>query len=255
MPGQLILAAVFGACLGSFLNVAVLRFGESRSRLTGRSRCPHCSRPLTWWEMVPIFSFLALRGRCRTCRQPLTWQYPFLESLGAIVWAAAFAAAPVTAPGYAAALLTGAIATSLLLLWALDVKYFLLPDIYVLILTLGVIGRLWVAPPASPVSALAGALAGTGLLALIWAATAGRGLGFGDVKLLLPLGLLFGLPGTFTLLFLAFTAGGLTAAILLLTKQAHLKTAVPFGPYLLAAAFVLLADPALGNRIFASVLG
>lgn len=243
------IAAAFGACFGSFLNVVSLRFGRPAA-LAGRSACPHCARTLRWWELMPVISFAVLRGRCATCQHPLAWQYPFVEIWAALLWMWAASSHPPVS-----ALVIASIGTAIVLLWIIDVKYFLLPDFYLVILTILVVAKLWITGAPPPVSALQGAAAGAGFLLLIWAATAGRGLGFGDVKLLIPLGLLLGASSTVVLLFLAFMSGGLTAAILLMSKKATLKTAVPFGPYLLASTLVLLIDPLLPQRLFASFLG
>lgn len=249
MSWQLVIAAALGACFGSFLNVISLRFGR-QTALTGHSACPHCARTLRWWELVPVISFLMLRGRCATCRHPLAWQYPFIEIIVALLWVWAASSAPL-----ASAVVTAGISTAVVLLWIIDLKYFLLPDFYLIILFLLVIIKMLVTGGPEPVAALQGAVVGSVSLFLVWAATGGRGLGFGDVKLLIPLGLLFGVSGTIVLLFLAFMSGGLMAAILLMSKKATLKTAVPFGPYLLASALALLADPLLPQRLFASFLG
>lgn len=253
MPGQLILGALLGACLGSFLNVVSLRFGDKQP-LTGRSSCPHCHRQLRWWELVPVVSFLYLRGRCASCRHLLTWQYPFIEMVTALVWAWAFWLMPVSLGELGLALTNASLGTTLVLLWIIDQKYFVLPDLYLVILTVLVVVKLGLTGHPALISALPGAALGAGCLFLIWAATSGHGIGFGDVKLLVPLGLLFGSLGTLVLLFLAFVAGGITATVLLMSQKATLKTAVPFGPYLVAAAFVLLADPRLPERLFASFL-
>lgn len=250
MSWQLLIAAAFGACFGSFLNVVSLRFGQPRAQITGRSRCLGCTRQLRWWELIPVISFLALRGRCATCRRPLAWQYPFVEIWVALLWVWAASSHPP-----ASAVVIAGIGTAIVLLWIIDLKYFLLPDFYLIILFLLIIIKMLVTGGPDLASALQGAIVGSGSLFLIWAATGGRGLGFGDVKLLIPLGLLLGASSTIVLLFLAFMSGGLTAAILLVTKKATLKTAVPFGPYLLASALALLVDPLLPQRLFASFLG
>ena len=81
------LAAVFGLLVGSFLNVVVYRAPLGLSVSTPRSFCPTCDRQLTWWENVPLVSWLALRGRCHTCHEPISARYPLVE----VVTAAAFA--------------------------------------------------------------------------------------------------------------------------------------------------------------------
>lgn len=219
-----------------------------------RSACPHCRQTLRVWELVPVLSFLILRGRCARCRRPIAWQYPLVELLTAAAWVWAFWPLPSFGASFFSSLALAAIISTLILLWLIDSQHLVLPDVYLVCLGVWVCLRLWLTPLASPSSALIGALLGAGLLLAIWAATSGRGLGFGDVKLMLPLGLLFGTFGALSLLMLAFIAGGLVAAYLLATRRATLKTAVPFGPFLIAATAVLLINPSLPQRLFAAFL-
>lgn len=227
MSWQLILAGVIGACIGSFLNVVSLRYGK-KNFWYGRSSCPDCQHALSRWELVPVLSFIALRGSCRTCGQKISWQYPVVELITATAFMWAFPS-----------LRLAVIFSLFIVLFLIDLRTMILPDIYILVLTL-----------ATLPGQIAGALLGSGLLFALWAITRGRGLGLGDVKLMIPLGLLFGPLGTLTLLFFAFVSGGLLAAILLATGRVTLKTAVPFGPFLLLAAAAQLLWPALPNILW-----
>jgi leader peptidase (prepilin peptidase)/N-methyltransferase len=73
-----IFAGLLGLCFGSFLNVCLSRWPTSESVVSPRSHCRHCGRTLTWWENVPLVSWLMLRGRCRTCRAWIGWRYPLV---------------------------------------------------------------------------------------------------------------------------------------------------------------------------------
>jgi leader peptidase (prepilin peptidase)/N-methyltransferase len=83
----LIFVGVAGACVGSFLNVVILRLPSGESIVSPPSACPKCGHKLAWFENVPIVSWLALRGRCRSCRAPISAQYPLIEALTAILFA------------------------------------------------------------------------------------------------------------------------------------------------------------------------
>lgn len=248
MSWQLIVVAAIGASLGSFLNVLIVRFRKAGARLTDRSACQHCGKTLRWWELIPVVSCIALRSRCARCRHPISWQYPLVEILTAAAWLWVFAVTPVA--GLLSHLALAGILTVLILLWAIDGQHLLLPDIYIVYLALFVIAYLWV-NPSSAGSPLLGALVGSGILLGIWTVTRGRGLGFGDVKLALPLGLLLGTQGIIATLMLAFMAGGVSAGYLLLSRQASMKTAVPFGPYVIAAAMAVIVEPRLPVVLFA----
>jgi len=79
------LAAVFGACLGSFANVLIHRLPRNQQVVGGRSHCPHCQMQIAWYDNLPVVSWLLLRGRCRGCRGPIAWRYPAVELVGAVL--------------------------------------------------------------------------------------------------------------------------------------------------------------------------
>jgi prepilin signal peptidase PulO-like enzyme (type II secretory pathway) len=75
-------AFLFGAIVGSFLNVVVARVPAGESIVHPRSRCPACRTPIAWYDNVPVLSWLLLRGRCRACRATISFRYPLVELLG-----------------------------------------------------------------------------------------------------------------------------------------------------------------------------
>ena len=83
------IAGLFGAVIGSFLNVCIVRWGAEPKQSVVRppSRCPHCGKRLAWHDNIPVLSWLLLRGRCRGCREPISIQYPLVELATAIIWA------------------------------------------------------------------------------------------------------------------------------------------------------------------------
>lgn len=90
----LLFSFLFGLCVGSFLNVVILRYHKANSDssefafrlLRGRSYCPHCGKTLRLWELIPVISFLAQGGRCRSCLKPISWQYPLVELATGLVF-------------------------------------------------------------------------------------------------------------------------------------------------------------------------
>src|SRR6266567_7444702 len=82
-----VFAALLGLAFGSFLNVCLSRWPEGESVVKPRSHCRTCNRTLTWWENIPVLSWLFLRGRCRTCGTKIHWRYPLVEAAVAILWA------------------------------------------------------------------------------------------------------------------------------------------------------------------------
>ena len=93
-----VLAFIFGACIGSFLNVCIARWPHDQSVVSPRSRCPNCGLQIAWYDNIPIISWLLLRGRCRHCGEPISWRYPAVELAVALIWGGsvlAFAPGPI----------------------------------------------------------------------------------------------------------------------------------------------------------------
>jgi leader peptidase (prepilin peptidase) / N-methyltransferase len=137
-----VFAGLFGLALGSFLNVCATRWPEEESVLKRRSHCRSCDRDLSWWENIPLASWLAVKGRCRTCGERIGWRYPLAELAVGALWAfdawQTFAAAPELATGnihsYTAAMALANGIANLIFLWilvaltVLDLEVLWLPD-------------------------------------------------------------------------------------------------------------------------------
>jgi leader peptidase (prepilin peptidase) / N-methyltransferase len=134
LPLVLAFAFLFGAAVGSFLNVCISRWPLNLSVVRPRSRCPRCERAITWYENIPIASWIVLRGRCRGCRLPISIQYPAVELAIALVWVAAFAAYPYD---WFLALRLAVFSTVLIGIAVTDLKHYLIPDGFT------VFGLLW----------------------------------------------------------------------------------------------------------------
>lgn len=256
MVEPVLVAALFilGAAVGSFLNVLVLRFNTDMGASQGRSRCPDCRHQLAWYDLVPVLSFIWQQGRCRYCRHSISVQYPVVETLGGLLLLIIFWPLPASAAALLGGSLQFIIICLLLVLFLIDLRTFLLPDYYIVLLSVVVLWRqtTW---PLPPMSVYWGVVATAGFLLLLWVGTKGQGLGLGDVKLMVPLGLLFGVGGAIFLLFAAFVVGGAVGAYLLLTGKATPKTAVPFGPYLAGMAIALLIWPQLPPVFWQFIFG
>lgn len=254
MPLSAILAFTIGAALGSFLNVVILRYkGRLGGVITGRSKCPACHKTLTWPELVPLLSFIFQRGRCRACRNQLSLQYPLVELITGISVLILFTPLPTSAIAITSAILSTVSITLLIVLFVIDLRTLILPDTFIIILATVV--ALTLLFNYQPLNILYGAGLGSGALAFLWLITRGRGLGLGDVKLMLPLGALFGPTNTLILLFLAFITGGIIGTSLLITGRANMKTPIPFGPFLTAVAILFILIPELPQAILNAIIG
>ncbi len=231
---------VFGLAIGSFMNVLALRYdGEhflfDPKVIGGRSRCPHCTRTLRWFELVPVASFLVQRGRCRNCSARIGIQYPLVELLSGAIFVFVPLALPHS-PWPFVALWVLALETLLLIAY-IDLRLQIIPDELTVLLALAAIfetvflGNAWTGHTV-------GALFGAGFFGLLALATRGRGMGMGDVKLGLPLGFLFGWPNILLLYASAFVIGAAIGVALILTKKKSRKSEVPFAPFLVLGAYL-----------------
>lgn len=247
---MLVVSLVLGLCLGSFVNVLVLRLAAGES-LLGRSRCPHCLRQLAWYENIPVFSFIALQARCRTCRGPISWQYPLVEGASGLVWVLAYLRA-YPSGGWLGLVSFGLFATILLSLFVFDLKWSMLPDevtlpslALVILLNLS-LGADWL---AVVVAALLGAL----WFAFQYFFSHGRWVGDGDIRLGALMGaMLAGWQNLVVALFLAYVVGSVVAAFLLMTHKRNWQSQLPMGVFLAPATLVALF---WGNQIWQWYVG
>ncbi len=244
-PYLVAIAAVFGAVIGSFLNVCIARWGAEpkQSVVRPRSRCPHCGKEIAWYDNVPVLSWLILRGRCRGCGSPISVQYPLVEIATAIIWA--WMAARY---GPSAEALRGALFGTILLgIGMTDARAYIIPDEFTL-------GGLAMGLGFSLAGGLAGFLdaaigAAVGFFLLWGVGTAGTWLfkqdamGGGDIKMMAMVGAYLGWKGVLLTIFLGALLGSLIFVPLHLAGSRKL---VPFGIFLaLGAAAAWVAGPAI----------
>ena len=269
---------LFGLVVGSFINVLAFRYKEgkyvfSRRALGGRSRCDHCEKVLSWYELLPLVSFIIQRGKCRNCAVNLSYFYPVSELVSGLFFAGVAHFFVSKSFGFfaigmyggkmaivAAALIWASVFMVLLLIALIDYRLYLVPDDLVLVLfLLGAVwaGFLWLTstdtillqsflggyaalfggPAALVWSRLLGCLVGTLVIAAIFFGSRGRAIGFGDVKLFAALGLLFGYPDVLLLLFLSFVFGAIFSVPLLIRRMKGMKDFVPFAPFAVISSF------------------
>ena len=237
----LLTSGLLGLLIGSFLNVVVWRVPRGESVVTPPSACPGCGHGIRTFDNVPILSWLLLRGRCRDCGARISPRYPLVElGTAALFGLTAWRLGAVwELPAY---LYFAAIAVALTLI---DIDVRRLPNAIVLP-SYGVAAVLLLVPAVVDGSwdaylraLVGGAILFTGYFALAFAYPAG--MGFGDVKLAGVLGIYLGWLGWGELAvgaFLGFLLGGLWGAALLIAKRAGRKSAIPFGPFMLAGALL-----------------
>jgi leader peptidase (prepilin peptidase)/N-methyltransferase len=258
--------ALMGLLVGSFLNVVVHRVPAGISVVRPPSACPGCGHEIRGFDNVPVLSWLALRGRCRDCRAPISARYPAVELATAVLFAVvAVVFVPTITDGGSSAGGAGLLLALLYLmaisvaLALIDIDTHRLPNVIVLPAYVVVVVLLG---GASAVTGDWGAfvragigLVGLGTVYLVLALAVPGGMGMGDVKLAGVLGFVLAYLGWGPLAvgaFAAFLLGGTFSLVLMSTGRAGRRSGIPFGPWMLAGAWLGIF---LGPVIWAAYLG
>ena len=236
------LATLFGAVIGSFLNVVAYRLPRRESLSHPASHCPNCERPIRHRDNIPVLGWIALRGRCRECHEPIAVRYPLVEALSAVL-----AVAVVLVKHGPHDLALGLTLMAVLITVALiDLDHRIIPNRITGPAALAAVAIGLATRPSGVLTQLVAGAAAGGFL-LIFALAYPAGMGMGDVKLAGVLGLFLGASVAVAIL-VAVVAGSLVGGFLLarLGVKEGRKTGIPFGPYLaLGGVVALLVGPSV----------
>lgn len=226
-----IVVFLYGIIIGSFLNVCIYRIPKKENIVTTRSHCMSCGYQLKWYDLIPLFSWLALGGRCRKCRAKISVQYPLVEALNGVLYLIVFLCYGVSIE----TLLYCLMASALLALSVIDFRTFEIPvGFNVLIAVLGLVRVL--TDLTNWREYAVGFFAVSAVLYIIYVITKGRGIGGGDIKLMAASGLLLGWKCN----VLAFLLGCIIGSVIhllrmRLTKAEHV---LAMGPYLSVGIYI-----------------
>jgi leader peptidase (prepilin peptidase) / N-methyltransferase len=242
-----LIALALGLVLGSFYNVCIHRYLTGESIVLPASHCPRCRNALSWWENIPLVSFILLHGRCRACKQPISWRYPIVEAVSGI-WALLLAVQFGLGWEWLLYMVVGGL---LIIMSFIDFQEFILPDVFTFPGAILAFAGTALMTDMTWGDSLLGAVVGAGAFLVLqkgyYLLRGVEGLGTGDIKLMLMLGALVGWQGLPMMIFLAaFTA--LAASLGYMAKNAHqgMQTRIPFGPFLsLGAMLQILYGPVL----------
>ena len=269
----IIIVCIIGLCIGSLLNVFIVRIPlmlfrqwdiDCREHLKlapkqhvtynlflPRSHCVHCKKPLRLRDNIPLISFILLRGHCYNCHQKISFIYPFVEMFAAFLTVISFIHYGFSLQAVAASILSYA----LIVLFFIDVKHQLLPNnITIPILWLGLVLNIW-NTFTIPTDAILGAAAAYLILWLpshFYAIIRKRqGMGHGDFKMFAMLGAWFGAITAINILLLAIVIALASGIVLLFFKKMRRGTPMPFGPFLAIGGLVsAICGPFLLQWIF-----
>ena len=263
---------IFGAIIGSFLNVVILRLGTGVG-INGYSFCFSCRKELKWYELIPILSFFLQRGRCRKCYSKISWQYPIVEMLTGLVFLLIFNFSAIGGPALGWQFIINIayywlIFSILIVIAVYDFRHKIIPDklvwLFVLLSLFSFLFRVNSLDIRAYLLLLDNILAGIALslpLALIWLLSKGRLMGLGDAKLALGIGFLLGLSKGIVAFVLSFWIGAIFGIILIILSRLfratffrnfrrkgvylrgypHLSASseIPFGPFLILSTFLV----------------
>lgn len=241
-----ILVFWLGASFGSFVNMLDYRvaagYGLRKNKggngippvQNKRSFCDWCGESLKWYDNIPIFSWIFLKGRSRCCGNPLSYSYPLVEFLMGLIFVAIF----WMNLGYWWQIgLLMLMAVFLMFSFVFDFKYMILPDFSTVILIVLAIGLMIGRPQGSSLQHMIAALGSAGFLGVLHLITKGKGMGLGDVKLAVFMGLFLGIK-VIVALYVAFLVGAVLGGGLMLFKGVKRNREIPFGPFLILGTVI-----------------
>ena len=235
-----VICFIFGAMVGSFLNVCIYRLPKEESIIWPGSHCPHCKKPIKFYDNIPLVSYLLLKGKCRYCKEPISIQYPLVEGVTAL--SSLFL---IIKFGLSLSyLIYFAFVAALIVITVIDLYHQIIPDVISLPgIGVGLLASI-IIPQITFFDSLIGILIGGGSLFLVatlyqWLFKR-EGMGGGDIKLLAMIGAFLGWKAVILTILLSSLIGSITGITIMVLKGKDFKYAIPFGPFLSLGAVIAL---------------
>jgi len=231
---------IFGALVGSFLNVCIFRLPNGESIIWPGSHCPHCKKPIQFYDNIPLISYILLRGKCRYCKGSISLQYPLVEGITALSSLSLFLKFGASLSYF----IYFTFVAALIVITVIDLHHQIIPDVISLPgIAVGLLLSL-ISPYITFFNSLAGILIGGGSLFAVatlyqWFFKR-EGMGGGDVKLLAMIGAFLGWKAVILTILLSSLIGSVAGIIIMVLKGKDFKYAIPFGPFLSLGAVIAL---------------
>lgn len=227
---EVFFVALFGLVLGSFIGALTWRIPRGINFLKGRSFCDNCKKSLPWFVNLPLFPYIFLKGKSKCCSKKISLRYPLIELISMVAIIFFY----LSTAGFYLFLVKYLFFLLTLTIFVIDLENQYIPDelCWLILLVL-----LYFLPPPPYEHLFSGFLVSLFLL-FIHLATKGRGMGLGDVKLVIGLGGFFSLYKALVFISTSFLTGGIVASILLLLGRAKLKQKIAFGPFLIIGFWI-----------------
>ena len=250
---------IFGALVGSFINVLALRYNTGETIIYGRSKCLSCNSNLRWFDLVPVLSFFFLKGRCRNCKNSISIQYPIVEIISGYLFlllfvSFAFDYSFTRGINLSQFFLYHIIFLTLLVITIYDIRHKIIPNFFVyffillsiLLLVLSFLSKSFLLSKLDLLNIFAPFLL-FAFFAGLWLFSKGRWMGFGDAKLAFGIGAFLGLVYGISAIVLAFWLGTLWSLYLLVKSRIskskknkiNLHSEIPFAPFLILATAIV----------------
>ncbi len=237
-----------GLLIGSFIAALTYRVPRLVPWALGRSFCPRCKKKLSWFDNIPLFSYLLLSGKCRDCKKRISLRYPVIELVSGLsfvglgsIWGNYFHSSPIEL------LFMVFLFIVTLSILVIDIEHRIIPDNMVFVAIASVFLYLVILDRPIYINLLSGFISAFFLL-ILHLITKGKGMGLGDVKFAILGGLVLGWPNTPIWMFLAFIIGAFVGIVLILFKRASFGKKIPFGPYLVVSLWITFI---WGNQLLA----
>jgi leader peptidase (prepilin peptidase) / N-methyltransferase len=235
-----VVSIMFGAIVGSFLNVCIIRLPKGESIIIPGSHCPQCNHPIKFYDNFPLISYLLLGGKCRYCKRSISAQYPLVEGTTAISSLLLFLKWGLSLSYF----FYFSFVAALIIITVIDLYHQIIPDVISIPgIGVGLLGAL-IIPHITFFNSLLGILLGGGSLFVVatlyqWFFKR-EGMGGGDVKLLAMIGAFLGWDAVILTILLSSLIGSITGIIIMVLKGKDFKYAIPFGPFLSLGAVIAL---------------
>jgi leader peptidase (prepilin peptidase)/N-methyltransferase len=236
----IVVSIMFGAIVGSFLNVCIIRLPKGESIIIPGSHCPQCNHPIKFYDNIPLISYLLLGGKCRYCKRSISAQYPLVEGTTAISSLLLFLKYGLSLSYF----FYFSFVAALIIITIIDLYHQIIPDVISIPgIGVGLLGAL-IIPHITFFNSLLGILLGGGSLFVVatlyqWFFKR-EGMGGGDVKLLAMIGAFLGWDAVILTILLSSLIGSITGIIIMVLKGKDFKYAIPFGPFLSLGAVIAL---------------
>ena len=250
------LTFILGACLGSFANVCIYRLPKTKQIISGRSFCPKCKKKISWYDNLPIISFLFLSGKCRKCKKVIPLRYLIVELITGI----SFLLIYLNFENLYAIIFLSILSLILIMIFFIDLENFIIPDsLNFIIMGLALLKNFLPNFNTSLIheinqSIIGGMVGYLSIWLIIYLYKTFKkidGMGFGDAKLMAGIGLLFGWQSIPFILFVSSILGLIFVVPSLIKKQKTMRTEIPFGPFIIVACLIYFDQ---GDLLYSLIL-